>query len=90
MTDPIELIRQNLVDRIAQIVDHYHASGVDVGSGAACSFGAQRISKHSRHVADQIADQVGLKPEIDEVKKRIRYASAMFDWELTQIGGAQC
>jgi hypothetical protein len=90
MTDPIEQIRQKLVDRIAQIVDHHHATGVDVGSGVACSCGAQGISKHSRHVADQIADQLGLKPEIDEVKKRIRYASAMFDWELTQVEGAEC
>ena len=90
MTDPIEQIRQNLVDRIAQIVDQHHASGVDGGSGVTCSCGAQKISKHSRHVAEKIADQLGLKPEIDEVEKRIRYASAVFDWELTQIEGAQC
>ena len=89
MTDPIEQIRQNLVERIAQIVDHHHVSGGDVGSGVTCHCGAQRISKHSRHVAEQIADQLGLKPEIDEVKKRIRFASAMFDWELTQMEGAQ-
>jgi hypothetical protein len=56
----------------------------------ACSCGAQGISQHSRHVAGQIVDQLGLKPEIDEVKKRIRYPSAIFDWELTQIEGAQC
>jgi predicted ATPase with chaperone activity len=90
MTDPIERIRQKLIDRIAQIVDHHHATGVDGGSGVACSCGAQGISKHSRHVAGQIVDQLDLKPEIDEVKKRIRYASAIFDWELTKIEGAQC
>ena len=90
MTDPIEQIRQKLVDRIAQIIDHHQATGVDVGSDVACSCGAQGISKHSRHVADQIVDQLGVKPEIDEVKKRIRYASAMFDWKLTQIEGTQC
>ena len=87
MIDPIEQIRQKLVDRVAQIIDHHHATGVDVGSDVACSCGAQGLSKHSSHVADQI---VGLKPDIDEVKKRIRYASAMFDWELTHIEGAQC
>jgi dihydrodipicolinate reductase len=90
MTDPIAQIRQKLVDRIAQIIEHHHATGVDVGSGVACSCGAQGISQHSRHVADQIVDQLGLKPQIDEVEKRIRYASAIFDWELTQIEGAQC
>ena len=89
MTDPIEQIRQKLVDRVAQIIDHHHATGVDVGSDVACNFGAQGISQHSRHVAGQIVDQLGLT-EIDEVKKRIRYASAIFDWELTQIEGAQC
>jgi hypothetical protein len=90
MTDPIEQIRQKLVGRIAQIVEHHRATGDDVGSGVACSCGAQGISKQSIHVAEQIADQLGLKPEIDEAKKGIRYASAMFDWQLTQIEGAQC
>ena len=69
MTDPIEQIRQKLVDRIAQIIDHDHATGVDFESGVACSFGAQGISQHSRHVAGQIVDQLGLKPEIDGVRK---------------------
>ena len=90
MTDPIAQIRQKLVDRVAHIVDHHHATGVDLGSDMACSCGAQGISQHSRHVAGQIVDQLGLKSEIDEVKKRIRYPSAIFDWELTQIEGAQC
>jgi hypothetical protein len=90
MTDPIAQIRQKRVDRIAQIIEHHHATGVDVGSDVACSCGAQGISQHSRHVAGQIVDQLGLKPQIDEVEKRIRYASAIFDWELTQIEGAQC
>jgi hypothetical protein len=90
MNDPVEQIRQKLVDRIAQIIDHHHPTGGDVGSDVACSCGAQGLSGHSGHVADQIVGQLGLKPEIDEVKKRIRYASAMFDWELTQIEGAQC
>ena len=90
MTDPIEQIRQKLVDRVAQIIDHHHATGVDFESDVACNCGAQGISQHSRHVAGQIVEQLGLKPEIDEVKKRIRYASAKFDWELTKIEGAQC
>jgi hypothetical protein len=89
MTDPIAQIRQKLVDRIAQIIEHHHATGVDVGSDVACSCGAQGISQHSRHVAGQIVAELGLKPQIDEVGKRIRYASAIFDWELTKIEGAQ-
>ena len=90
MTDPVEQLRQKLVDRVAQIIDHHHATGVDFESDVACNCGAQGISQHSRHFAGQIVDQLGLKPEIDEVKKRNRYAIAIFDWELTQIEGAQC
>jgi hypothetical protein len=89
MTDPIEQIRQKLVDHIAQIIDQHHATGVDAGSDVASNCGTQGISQHSRQVASQIVDQLGVKPEIDEVKQRIRYASAIFDWELTQIEGAQ-
>ena len=42
-------------------------------------------------MAEQIVDGLGLKAEgIDEVKKRIRYASAWLDWELTTLEGAEC
>jgi hypothetical protein len=91
MADPIEHVRRKLVERIAQIIEEHTASAVDVGSGAACSCGVQSLSDHRRHVAEQIVDQLGLMPDtIDEVKKRIRYATAVFDWELTKLEGAQC
>jgi hypothetical protein len=60
MTDPIEHIRRKLVDRISQIIDDHHATSIDVGSDVACSCGAQALPHHSRHVADQIVDQLGL------------------------------
>jgi hypothetical protein len=42
-------------------------------------------------VAEQIVDRLALKPaDVDEVKKRFRYASAWFDWELTKLEGAEC
>ena len=91
MTDLIGHIRQKLVDRIAQIIDDHQATRINVGSDVACSCGAQGLSDHSRHIADQIVEELGLMPEtIDEVKKRIRYVSALLDWELTQFEGAQC
>jgi hypothetical protein len=49
------------------------------------------ISDHPRHVAEQIIDRLGLKPDnIDDVKQQIRYATAWFDWELTKLEGAEC
>ena len=49
------------------------------------------MSDHSRHVAEQILDRLGLEPaSIDEAKKKIRYATAWLDWELTKAEGAQC
>lgn len=88
MTDPIERIRQKLVDRIAGIIDDHQLAHKN--SGVACSCGAQRLPGHSQHVADEIVHQLGLMPDtIDEVKKRIRYASATLNWELTKLEGIQ-
>ena len=88
MKDPIEHIRQKLVDRIAQIIDDHPS--IDDGADVACSCGAQGLSGHSRHVADQIVHQAGLVPDtIDEVKQRVRYVSALLNWELTKLEGAE-
>jgi hypothetical protein len=90
MTDLTGHVRTKLVDRISRIIDDHQATSSGPGSGVACRCGA-RTSDHSRHVADQIVEELGLKPEsIDEVKQRIRYASALLDWELTRFEGAQC
>jgi heterodisulfide reductase subunit B len=84
-------IHEKLVDRITQIIDEHCAESVDDGTDAACRCGAQGLSDHSRHVAEQIIDQLGLMPQnIDEAKKRLRYVSASLDWELTKLEGAQC
>lgn len=89
MSDPVERIRHHLVDRIAQIIDHHQVTDGD--HGVSCSCGAQQLSDHSRHVADEIVHQLGLTPDtVDEVKKRIRYVTAVLDWELTKFEGAQC
>lgn len=91
MADPIEHVRRKLVERIAQIIGEHNGSAIDGGSGVACSCGVQPLSDHPRHVAEQIVIQLGLMPDsIDEVKKRIRYATAVFDWELTKLQGEQC
>ena len=90
MPDPIERIRQKLVERVRQIVEDHRPTD-HTGAGKGCSCGAQDLSDHCRHVAEQIIDGLQLKPDdVDEAKKRIRYASAWFDWELTKLEGAEC
>jgi|SRR5271167_4352330 len=98
MADPIEHIRQLLVERIRQIIDDHRPDGLRTGGGLTCSCGAEgavvepkALSDHPHHVAEQIVDGLGLKPHsIDEVKKRIRYTTASLNWELTQLEGIEC
>jgi len=91
MADPAERIRQSLIERIRRIIDAHRADGIGPYAPLTCSCGAQGLSDHPRHVAEQIVDGLGLKPHsIDEVKKRIQYATASLDWELTKLEGAEC
>jgi hypothetical protein len=91
MPDPAERIRHTLIERIRQIIDEHRAIGDGDGAQVACSCGAQRLSDYPRHLAEQIIDGLDLKAEVtDQVKNQIRYATAWFDWELTQLEGAQC
>jgi hypothetical protein len=87
MANPIEHVRQKLVDRIAGIVDSHHPTS----GGVVCSCGSGDSPDYSHHVAGEIVRQLGLAPDsVDDVKKRIRYASAVLDWELTKLEGAEC
>ena len=91
MADPIEHIRQPLVERIRQIIDDHRVCGFGADARLTCSCGAEGLSDHPRHVAEQIVDGLGLKPHsIDEVKKRIRYTTASLNWELTKLEGIEC
>ena len=91
MADPVEQIRHSLVERIRRIIDVHRAAGLGSDAESTCSCGAESLSDHPRHLAEQIVDGLALKPaDIDEVKKRIRYASAWFNWELTKLEGAEC
>jgi hypothetical protein len=75
----------DLTGPLREIIEDHRASE------ESCSCGAEGLSDHSRHVAEQILDRLGLKPEaVDDAKKQIRYATAWLDWELTKIEGAQC
>ncbi|MGO9353188.1 MAG: hypothetical protein ACLP3C_21005 [Mycobacterium sp.] len=91
MPDPAERIRHSLIERIRQILDEHRASGDGDDTEVACSCGTQGLSDYPRHLAEQIIDGLDLKAEAtDHVKNQIRYATAWFDGELTQLEGAQC
>jgi len=90
MADPLEHIHQRLVERVRQIIDDHRADGLGSAGRLTYSCGAEGLSDHPRHVAERILDELAVKPDIDKVKKRVRYASAWFDWELTQLEGAEC
>ena len=91
MPDPAERIRHSLIERIRQIIDEHRASGDGDDTEVACSCGTQGLADYPRHLAEQIIDGLDLKAEAtDHVKSQIRYATAWFDGELTQLEGAQC
>jgi len=91
MPDPAERIRHRLTERIRQIIDEHCASGDGDDTEVACSCGTQGSCDYPRHLAEQIIDGLDLKAEAtDQVKNHIRYATAWFDGELTQLEGAQC
>ncbi|HUO37308.1 MAG TPA: hypothetical protein VMU34_05445 [Mycobacterium sp.] len=81
---------RNLVERIRQIIDDHRAEDVVADGQVTCGCGAENLSDHPRHVAEQIVDGLRLAPDVEHVKKRIRYDSAWLDWELTQLEGAEC
>jgi GGDEF domain-containing protein len=91
MPDPAERIRQTLIERIRQVVAQHRESRDADDAQVTCSCGAAGISDFPSHVAEQIVDGLDLKAEArDHAKKQIRYATAWFDWELTQLEGAEC
>ena len=76
---------------IRQVIEDHRPTGDVDDRHASCRCGAEGISDHPRHVAEQIIDRLGLKPaNIDDVKQQIRYATRMVDWELTELEGAEC
>ncbi len=89
MTEPSHDVHQTLVERVGEVVDAHRPGERGPGGTVTCRCGADDLSDHPRHVAGEIIDRLGVKPDIDEVKKRIRYASAWFNWELTVLEGAE-
>jgi hypothetical protein len=90
MADPLAHLHERLVERVRQIVEDHRAEGVGSDGRWTCNCGEQGLSDQSRHVADKILAGLAVKPDVDDVRQRVRYASAWFDWELTLLEGAEC
>ncbi|WP_156738213.1 MULTISPECIES: hypothetical protein [unclassified Mycobacterium] len=90
MADPLEHFERRLVERVRHIIDDHRAGNPGPDGTSPCSCGAEGVSDHSRHVAEEIVEGLAVKPHVDDVKKRIRYATAWLDWELTLLEGAEC
>jgi hypothetical protein len=80
----------DIIERIRQIIDH-HGQDDHAGDAAiSCACGATRLSDHPRHLAAEIINALQLGPEyVSNVRKEIRFVSAVFDAELTKLEGAE-
>ncbi|WP_156685708.1 hypothetical protein [Mycobacterium sp. Marseille-P9652] len=89
MAEPLEHFHQGLAEHVGRVVDEHRPGEGGPDGTATCQCGAEGLPDHSRHVAERILDRLAVRPDIDEAKKRIRYASAWFNWELTVLEGAE-
>jgi hypothetical protein len=79
-----------LIDCIREIIEHHRVEHFTAATGHQCHCGAEELSDHSRHVAQEIVARLGLRPDRpSNVKDSIRYVSAWFDDELTTLEGAE-
>jgi hypothetical protein len=80
----------DLIDRIREIIERHRVADPTAATGHPCHCGAEKLSDHSRHVAQEIVARLGLRPErAVDAKDKIRYVSAWFDDELTKLEGAE-
>jgi hypothetical protein len=78
------------IDRIRETIERRRAADSTAANGDLCQCGAEKLSDHSRHVAQEIVASLGLRPERPvNVEDGIRYVSAWFDEELTTLEGAE-
>ncbi|MGA9359989.1 MAG: hypothetical protein WBW75_18865 [Mycobacterium sp.] len=80
----------DLIDRIREIIERHRVAEFTAARGHPCHCGAEEVSDHARHVAQEIVARLGLRPEEPvNAKDKIRYVSAWFDDELTKLEGAE-
>ena len=80
----------DLIDYIREIIERHRVDDFTTATGHPCQCGAEELSDHSRHVAEEVVARLGLRPEkAVKLKGEIRYVSAWFDDELTKLEGAE-
>jgi hypothetical protein len=84
----------DLIAHIRDVIDQHAKRDCHDDGGLGCGCGATHLTDHSSHVAQAIVDRLGLKRESAEnvrtaVSDKVRYASALFDEELTVLEGAE-
>jgi hypothetical protein len=80
----------DLIEQIRKVIDSHREENHDGNAGVTCGCGATGLSDHSRHVAQEIVNRLGLGPEhVDKVKRQIRNVGALIDDELTKLEGAE-
>jgi hypothetical protein len=80
----------DLIDRICEIIERHRVGDSTAANGYSCRCGAEELSDHSRHVAQEIVASLGLRSERHvNLKDTNRYVSAWFDDELTKLEGAE-
>jgi hypothetical protein len=84
----------DLIAHIREVIDQHGRRDCHDDGGLSCGCGATHLSDHSRHVAQAIVEGLGLRLESagdvrKAVSEKVRYASALFDQELTVLEGAE-
>jgi len=77
----------DLIAHIREVIDEHAKRDTSDDGGLGCSCGAKDLSEHSTHVAQAIVDRLELKRQA--VGDKFRYASALFEEELTVLEGAE-
>jgi hypothetical protein len=84
----------NLIAHIREVLAQHGRLDRHDDAGVSCGCGASHLSDHSSHVAQAIANRLGLRPESPGDVRRavgdnVRYVSALFDEEVTTLEGAE-
>jgi hypothetical protein len=80
----------DLIDRMREIIERHRVTDSTAANGYSCHCGAEMLSDHAGHVAQEIVASLRLRPErLGDVEDAIRYVSASFDDELTKLEGAE-
>ena len=80
----------DLIDCIRETIERHRVDDFPAAAGHRCRCGAEELSDHSRHMAQEVVARLGLRPEqVTNVKNEIHYVSAWFDNELTVLEGAE-